>query len=1043
VTLSDVSIRRPILTWMMMLSLIVFGLLGYFAMGVDAYPKMEFPVVMVTAHLEGASPEVMEEDVTDVLEEHLNTIAGIRQLSSTSSQGFAILVIEFNLDRDLDSAAQDVRDKVARARVELPKDVEPPVVDKVNPADQPILWIPIQTDRTVVDTSEFVRLHLKPELETIPGVGSVVMFGRRDRNLRIWLDGEALRARGLAAGDVIAALGREHVELPGGQVISKRIEYSVKTDAEFRSREALENLVVTEVTGAQIQLKDVARVEDGSEDVRTLARYSGRNCVGLGIRKQPGANTVAIADEVYRRIDRLRPILPAGLTIGEREGLIDFSTVIRESVNETLFTLASGALLATLTVWLFLRRWRPTVIVGLAIPLSIIATFGVMWSLGYTLNIMTLLALTLAVGVVVDDAIVVLENIERHRDLGETPFDAATHGTREITFAAMAATLSIAAVFLPVVFVTGIIGNFLREFGLTTAAAVLISLFVALTLTPMLAARVPVVAPSTPGGVYDRLERIFRGLETGYRRALDWTFRHRAATLSIAGLSFLAAIGFGSRLHAEFFPPEDQGRFLVFLETPAGTTFESTLEQLKLNEKWILDQPEVAGLFAAVGITGPRGPGTVNEGLLFATLTPRKERQRSAQDLIQQARDALGRIPGQQITVFDFSQLSTGSGRGGFEFSIRGNLALAELDRISEDFMRRLSAEGGIVDLDKSLKLGLPELRVVPDREKAAALGVNAQSLATAVQAMIGGLNVATFKEGGHRYDIRVRLEEKDRAEPDAIERLYVRTQDGGVVELRNLVKIETGAAPSAITRTDRQRSVTISGNLQGRALADEVAVVNRLAAETLPEGVSIEFSGEAEALRESGRQFGLMLGLSILVIYMILAAQFESLMHPFTVMLALPLAMVGALGGLWAAGQSINLFSMIGIILLLGLVAKNSILLVDYANQLRAEGLDKVNAMKKAAPIRMRPVIMTGISMIFGVLPAAIGIGPGAESRRPMGIATGAGMFTSVTLTLLVVPVFYVVLDDAVEWVKGGLRRLFRRGRRAGAASPEISRTA
>ncbi len=1027
-TLSDVSIQRPILTWMMMLSLIVFGVLGYFNMGVDAYPRMEFPVVMVTAQLEGASPEVIEEDVTDVLEEQINTIAGVRQLSSTSTQGISIIVVEFDLDRDLDSAAQDVRDKVARARVHLPKDVEPPVVDKVNPASQPILWIPLMTDRSIVDTSEFVRLHIKPELETIPGVGSVVLFGRRDRNMRIWLDGEALRARGLAASDVIAALRREHVEVPGGQVISQRIEYSVKTDAEFRSREALETLVVAEVGGAPVVLRDVARVEDGSEDVRTLARFVGRNTVGLGIRKQADANTVAIADEVYRRLDRLRPILPAGLEFSERGTMIDFSTAIRESVDETLFALAFGALLATLTVWLFLRRWRPTMIVGLAIPLSIVATFGVMWALGFTLNIMTLLALTLAVGVVVDDAIVVLENIERHRALGEPPIEAATRGTREVSFAAAAATFSIAAVFLPVVFVTGIIGNFLREFGITTAVAVLISLFVALTLTPMLAARVPHAAPVTPGGIYDRLERVFLALESGYRRALDWTLRHRAATLSIAGLSLLASVGLAANLHREFFPPEDQGRFLVFLETPPGSTFEATFEQLRLNEDWILAQPEVAGLFSAVGISGPRGPGNVNEGILFATLKPRSERERSAQELMREARDVLGRIPGQQINVFDFTSLQTGQGRGNFEFALRGNLALGDLDRLADTFIQRLSQEGGIVELDKSLKLGLPEVRVVPDREKASALGVSAQALATTVQAMIGGLDVGTFKEAGNRFDIRVRLEEKDRAEPAAIERLYVRTQDGGVVELRNLVDVEIGAAPSAITRTDRQRSVSIFGNLQGKAMSEAVAAVQRIAAETLPEEVSIEFTGEAEALRETGKQFALMLGLSVLVIFMILAAQFESLMHPLTVMLALPLALVGGLGGLWLAGMSLNLFSMIGIILLLGLVTKNSILLVDYANQLRREGMEKEAAMRTAAPIRMRPVLMTGISMIFGVLPAATGLGPGAESRQPMGVATGAGMLTSMSLTLLVVPAFYLVLDDLAEWVKRVLRRTLRR---------------
>ncbi len=1039
-TLSDVSIRRPVLTWMMTLSLIVFGVLGYFNMGVDAYPRMEFPVVMVTAQLEGANPEVIEEDVTDVLEEHLNTIAGVRKLSSTSSQGFATVVVEFDLDRDLDSAAQDVRDKVARARRELPKDVEPPVVDKVNPADQPILWIPVETDRTVVDTSEFVRLHLKPELETISGVGSVVIFGRRDRNMRIWLDGEALRARGLAASDVIAALHREHVEIPGGQVVSRRVEYSVKTDAEFRSKEALENLIVAEKDGAQVLLRDVARVEDGSEDIRTGARYNGETSVALGIRKQPGANTVAIADEVYRRIDRLRPILPAGLRIGEREGLIDFSIAIRESVDETLFALGFGALLATLTVWLFLRRWRPTLIVGLAIPLSIVATFGVMWALGYTLNIMTLLALTLAVGVVVDDAIVVLENIERHREGGEDPFEAAARGTREIAFAATAATLSIAAVFVPVVFVSGVIGSFLREFGITTATAVMISLFVALTATPMLAARVPRAKPIRPGSVNDRLERGFLFLERHYERILDWTLGHRKVTLAVAGVSLAAAAFFGSRLSAEFLPPSDQGRFLVFMETPAGTTYESTLETMILNEGWILQQPEIAGLFTAVGAGGPRGPGTVNEGIVFATLKPRHERERSAQELIVDAREALGKIPGQKTTIFDFSSLNTGSGRGDFEFAIRGNLSLQELDEVSDEFVRRLAAQGGIVDLDKSLKLGLPELRVVPDREKAASLGVNAQALATAIQAMIGGLDVATFKEGGHRFDIRVRLEEKDRTKPDSIERLYVRTDSGDVVELRNLVALETGAAPSAITRRNRQRSVTITGNLEGIALAEAMARVTRVAGEILPDGVNVEFSGEAEELRKTSREFALMLGLSVLVIYMILAAQFESLVHPLTVMLALPLAMVGALGGLWAAGMTINLFSMIGIILLLGLVTKNSILLVDYANQLRSEGLEKTAAMRKAAPIRMRPVLMTGISMIFGVLPAAVGVGPGAESRQSMGVATAAGMLTSMSLTLLIVPVFYLVLENAVEKAKAALSRLFGRGGKAARGARDVS---
>ncbi len=1035
----DLCIERPVLTLMMTLSLVVFGVLGYQRLGVDQFPKMEFPNVVVTATLEGASPEVMESDVTDVLEEHLNTIAGIRSLHSTSMHGNSVISVEFELGRDLDDAAQDVRDKVARARYELPPDLEPPVVDKVNFADQPIMWIPLNTDRPAVDASEYVRRHVKPELETIHGVGSVVIFGRQDRNIRIWLDGEALRARGLAAADVLAALKREHVEVPGGQVESRVVEYSVKTDAEFRTTDELAGLVVAYENGAPVQLRDVARVEDGAEDRRSAARYDGKPAVGVGLRKQSGGNTVAISDEAQKRLRTMQQMLPAGMSFTEGEGLADFSIAIRESVAETQFALLFGALLAVLTVFAFLRRTQPTLIVAAAIPLSMIPTFGVMWMVGYTLNTMTLLALALAVGVVIDDAIVVLENIERHRELGETPRLAASKGTREIAFAATAATFSIAAVFFPVVFVKGLVGNFLSEFGLTVAVSVVISLFGALTLTPMLAARMTPPKERAHGSVYHWLERGFVWLETHYRTLLDWALAHRAATLGIAFGSFVLALGFGSRLGAEFFPPSDQGRIFTMVDTPPGTGLDATLGYMKRNEDWMLAQPEVAGLFSAVGIGGPRGPGVPNQGVMFIMLKSRHKRERSAQQLVLAAREALGSIAGQDVRVFDMSSM-VGGGRseGDFEVDIQGNLELGELDALADQMIQGLAARGGIVDLDKSLKLGLPEVRVIPDREKAAALGIDARTLATTVQAMIGGLDVGTFKEAGQRYDIRVRLEEKDRSEPASIERLYVRANDGRVVELRNVVTIETGAAPSAITRTDRQRSVTISGNLEGKPLAAAIADAREIAAEILPEGAALSLSGQAEAFREGSQQLLLALGLGVLVIYMVLAAQFESLVHPLTVMLALPLAMVGALGGLWVRGMTLNLFSMIGIILLFGLVTKNSILLVEFANQLRGRGMEKVEAMRTAAPVRMRPVLMTAISMVFGVLPAAVGIGPGSETRAPMAVASGAGMLSSTLLTLIVVPVFYLVMDDGVEWIRAWLRRLFGRpgGRASGAAS-------
>jgi HAE1 family hydrophobic/amphiphilic exporter-1 len=1033
----DLFIRRPVLTWMLTLSLLVFGVLGYNRLGVDQFPELDFPVVTVMATLEGASPEVVEEDVTDILEESINTIAGVRSLESETLQGSTSIRVEFELGVDIDVAAQDVRDKIAQARFRLPEDVEPPIVVKEDFGDEPVLWVPIMADRPDVEVSEFVRTQVKPRIETVPGVAGVLMFGRRDRAIRIWLDGEELRARGLTAGDVAAAIRREHVDVPGGRVESDRIEYAVKTDAEFHSVEQLERLVVAWVGDSPVRLGDVARVEDGAEDAETIAHFDGEPTVGIGIRKQSGANTVAVVDEVYDRMEELKPSFPDGYSY---KAGADFSKAIRESVDETLFALAFGALLATLTVLVFLRRMRPTLIVGASIPISLITTFGVMWLFDYTLNTMTLLAMALAVGVVIDDAIVVLENIERRREQGEAPLEAASRGTAQIAFAATAATVSIAVVFLPVVFVRGIVGSFLGEFGVTVASAVLISLLVALTLTPMLAARMREPKEHAHGGVYHRLERAFDWLSRNYERSLDQALRHRWLTLGGALASFGVAILLAGALDGEFFPPQDNGLFFVQFDTPEGTTLETSEEYLRRDEEWMLGQPELEGLFSAAGTGGRRSQHSANQGMMFVMLKSKNERKRTVQDMVVAARKALGTIPGQDVRVFDLSNMMTGPG-GDFSVEIRGNVALAELDELADEFMARLRERPGYVDLDKSLKMGLPELRVVPDRDKAAALGVDARTLATTVQAMIGGVDVATFKEAGQRFDIRLQLAASDRAEPESIRKLYVRTNGGDVVELRNLVAVEMGAAPAVITRSERQRSVNVKGNLEGKRLADAVTEAHAIADEILPEGVSLATSGAAESFEESGRELAFALGLAILIIYMVLAAQFESLVHPLTVMLALPLAMLGALGALWfldllhqngliyKPGMTFNLFSLIGIILLMGLVTKNSILLVDYANQLRAEGMDRLEAMRTAAPVRMRPVLMTAFSMIFGVLPAAVGVGPGAETRAPMAVAVGAGMLSSTVLTLIVVPVFYVALDDGVEAVKRGLRRLLGRG--------------
>ena len=753
-TLSDLAIERPVLTWMMTLALIVFGVLGYSRLGVEHFPNMDFPVVSVTASLEGASPEAMEEDVTDVIEEQLNAISGIRSLRSTTTQGFSNISVEFELGVDLDVAAEDVRAKVAQARLRLPREVEPPVVSKRSMGDFPVLWIPFATSRSQTESSEYIRRHIKPLLETIPGVGGINVFGNANRAIRIWLDGEALRARGLAAADVLAALRREHVEIPGGIVEGSRIEWSVKTDAEFASVRELDRLVVSNDGGSPVYLQDVARVEDGEADVRALARFNGKPTIGVGIMKQSGANTVAIVDEAILRLEQIRPLLPEGITLNEK-GYIDMSVSIREAVAETQFALVFGGLLAVFVVFIFLRRVRPTLIVAAAIPLSLIATFGLVWLSGATLNTMTLLGMTLAIGVVIDDAIIVLESIERQRELGKSPREAASVGTRQITFAAAAATISVAAVFLPVVFVEGILGNFLGEFGLTVAGSVMISLFVALTLTPMLAARMSPPAERAHGSVYHRLEQGFERVESSYARMLDWSLGHRRATLAIVAASFVAAILFGRGLDAEFFPPSDRGILMGFIEAPPGTTLEATLEYLQHDEDWFLAQPEVWGLFAALGTGGhSQRDAAPNHGMMFASLTPASERERSSLELVSDARKVLSQVPGRTLAIYDPSTMAGGGmSRRQFEVLLRGNLALSELDSLADALIRRLQTQGGFVDLEKSLKLGLPEVRVIPDRERAAALRVDAQSIAQTVQMMVGGLDVGVFKEGGQRFE--------------------------------------------------------------------------------------------------------------------------------------------------------------------------------------------------------------------------------------------------------------------------------------------------
>ena len=1028
-TLSDLSIDRPVLTWMMVIALATFGVLGLMRTGIDQYPEMELPSLMVYAELEGATPEGIEEDVTDVLEEQIFSVSGVKRLRSTSMAGSSRIDVEFVLGTDLDVAVQDTRDQVAQAMQMLPDGIDLPTVSRRRASGFPLMYAPFFSERPPVELSEYVERHAKAPIESIPGVAAAIVFGKLERNIRIWLDADRLRARGLAANDVLLALHREHVDAPAGFVEGPGLEWAVKTDAEFRSIAALERMVVSHDGEAPVHLRDIARVEDGVEDKRALIRFNEQDTVAIAVIKQSDANAVGVANEAFARFDAIRPTLPPDIELASREAFLDFSAAIIESVSETQFSLMFGALLAVLVVFVFLRRSRPTFIVAAAIPLSVIGTFGIVWISGGTLNTMTLLGLTLAIGVVIDDAIIVLENIERHRESGKDARMAARDGTREITFAAAAATFSVAAVFVPVVFADGFVGAFLGDFGFTVASAVVLSLFVALTLTPMLAARMPPPKPRSPDGIYQWLENGFGRLENAYRRALDIALQQRFATMMVAVLSLLAAWGFGRNLGAEFFPPSDNGLVFIEFEAPAGSSLEHTLKLLKINEKVGFGLPETIGAFSEIGYGGSSNQGAPNKGGINLNVGSSRDRERSTHELIRIVRQELSNISGQSVRVGDpFGSMSSNNAE--FEMVLRGNLALEELDRHASALVAELEKDGRFVDVDTDLELGLPELRVVPDRDKAAELGVDAAMIAQVVQVMIGGLDVGVYKEDGKRYDIRMKLEEADRRSPAAIADLSVRSRYGKVVELRNLVELKPGASASSISRTDRQRSVTVTSNLEGISLGDAVEIAAAAAGRVLPEGVSLSDTGEAEFMRESFSQFGLMLFLAVLAIYMVLASQFESFLLPLSVMLALPFSMVGALGGLWLMsqfgipGMTLNLFSLIGMILLAGLVTKNSILLVDYANQLRDEGLSPLAAVRRAAPVRMRPVLMTAFSMIFGVLPAALGVGPGAESRAPMAVATAAGMFSSMLLTLLIVPVFYVELEAFSVRVRGWLGR-------------------
>ncbi len=1007
-TLPDFSIRRNVLTLMLSLVLVLFGIIALTRLGIDKFPKIEFPASTVITTMRGADPDIIDRNITDVVEKAVNQVPGVKSITSSSSLGASVVGIEFELEKNADVAYQEVKAKIDGIVKRLPEGADPPVVRKVEIGATAIMWAALIGNRTTQDLNTYAEEVIRPRLETVNGVGEVLIGGQIKRTIRVWLDTDRLRAYQLSPVDVANAFRREHVIEPAGFLESRAREWLIKFDAEFATIEELRSMIVAYRRGTPIYLKDVARVEDGLEDARKLARYKGQPAVGLGIVKASGANTVAVVDKVKERIEKeIRPSLPPGLDIRYTS---DDSISIRQSIAALNEHLALGTLFAALMVFLFLKSVRSTLIIATAIPVSLMATFAVMYFADFTLNKITLLGLLLLIGVVVDDAIVVLENIFRHREEAhEERAQAASAGSNQVIFAVIASTLTLVSIFLPVAFITGIVGRFLNNFALVVVIGVLASLWVSLTLTPMLCARY-LELPNRHGRVYRILAAGFARLEGGYRRLLSLGLRRRWGVVAIAVVIVASSAFFFMAVGKSFVPEEDESRFMINVQTPLGSNLQYTADKLTEVERTLAQRPEVYSFFAAVGIGEV---GQVNSGRVFVRLVERKERKLPQADIMKELRRDLNQIPG--VLAFPAAIPAIGGQRGEpLQFAILGD-DLRKLDELSNQMVDRLGQVQGVGKLDKDLKLNLPEIRLTLDRNRAAQLGISAQDVAQTLSLMTGGVDIAEFKERNQRYDIRLQLEQGQRINTESLKQLYVKNQKGELVRLDSLVRVEEGLGPAVVTRRNRQYAGFIYGSLEGLPLGDATAAVNRIAADILPAGYSISYTGQSEEFAKTGGYVLFAFSMALVMIYMVLASQFNSLLQPLVVMVAQPLAIIGGVAALWMFGETLNLFSMIGMILLMGLVAKNSILLIDLTNQYRARGMSVNDALAEACPHRMRPVLITSLTIIAAMMPAAIGLGPGVETNRPLALVVMGGMVSSTLLTLVVVPAVYSLVEGAL----------------------------
>jgi HAE1 family hydrophobic/amphiphilic exporter-1 len=1044
-SLAETCIRRPIFALMMILALVVAGSAGYARLNVDRSPSVELPTVYVNTSLPGASPVEMESLITQRLEQNLNTIEGINEMRSISSLGRSFVILTFQLDRDPNAAAEDVRNRVASTLGELPLDVIPPLVSKFDVDSSPIMSLALSGDRPVRELTELAERVVKLVLERAEGVGEVEVSGGLPRAINIWVDADRLAAYRLPITEVRDAIARQNATIPGGNVTGNLQERTLRTVGRVADPRAFDDIVVATRDGRPIRIRDIGHTEDGTREQRTTARLNGQPCVQMDVRRQSGANTVAVIEAIKAKFPALLAQLPPDVKI---EVIRDQSRYIHEALGEIRLHLVLGSILASLVVLLFMRNWRATVIAAVAIPASVISTFGMMWALDFTLNSVTMLALVLMVGIVIDDAIVVLENVFRWvEEKGVSAAEAARGATAEIGLAVLATTFSLVVIFVPVSFMSSLAGRFLFQFGLTSAVAVLVSLLVSFTLTPMMSARLFASGSSAAIPGHGSRDGLYGWLERGYVRLLQHAMRWRLAVAGLAALVMVSSVPIYGLVKQEFTPGvTDDGEFEVSISAREGTSLPAMDEVMRQAEAEVLSVPWVRTVIGGVG--GGGISGGLNQGRLYVLLKPHSERvfspsrlfstrpwlafegNASQREVMQEIRQRLRKLSDVRVSLRG-GQGSISAGGPGFEidFSLLGpdlEVLLAAAEKL-----RARSSDLGLVDADTSLRLDKPELRVEIDRARAADLGVQTTDIATALRVLVGGdTRVSRFRDTqvNDDYDVQLRLSAADRSRGEDLGRLYVPSSSGALVRLDNVVQILPGVTASRIDRLDRQRVVALrAGIAPGYALADRLDALRKAVDElNLPAGYSYKVSGRGRELESTFREFLWAFGLSVVFMYMILAAQYESLVHPFTILLSLPLSLPFALLSLWATGNTLNLYSALGLLVLFGVVKKNAILQIDYMNTLRAQGKPRAEAILHANRDRLRPILMTTLALVAGMLPLAVGSGPGSEERKAVAVVVIGGQTLCLLLTLVVTPVVYSLLDDI------GAKAL-RAGRRSG----------